>query len=371
MRAGAEFFTQPSGSAQRRYEAMRAYFVDEQPAARVADQFGYSTASVHQMATLLRSGRMRLFADARPGPKGPIKATGPLREKVMACAPAACRSPRSRAILASEGTPVSAQTVWKICDAEGMPRLRGDDATARGPASRLAPVKAAALGGWPAEPLDLHCDHAGLLLLAPAMTELGLHELIAGCGYPATTQLSAWHSIGTLLLAAATRIPRAHHIDKITDDAGLAFFLGLTALPKATHLSTYSYRVRRESSRRCSPASSAACAPSAWPPARKASTWTSTPSATTATTRSWKSTTCRPVPAHPLGAHLLRQRPRLQRDGLRQRRHHQDRAGPRDPRLRRLLAGRHRRRPRPAGLRLPAHHLQDAGRAQRPRASPG
>ena len=28
MRPGAEFFTEPSGSAQRRYEAMRAYFVD-------------------------------------------------------------------------------------------------------------------------------------------------------------------------------------------------------------------------------------------------------------------------------------------------------------------------------------------------------
>src|SRR5437016_14116587 len=84
MRSGAEFFTEPSGSAQRRYEAMRAYFVDEQPAERVADQFGYSTASVHQMATLLRSGRMRLFADARPGPKGPTKATGPLRERVLA-----------------------------------------------------------------------------------------------------------------------------------------------------------------------------------------------------------------------------------------------------------------------------------------------
>src|SRR5208282_2777441 len=107
---------------------------------------------------------------------------------------------------------------------------------------------AAALPGWPAEPLDLACDHAGLLLLAPAMTELGLHELISRAGYPATSRLSAWHSIGALLLAAATRVPRAHHIDRITDDAGLAFLLGLTALPKATHLSTSSYRARRESS---------------------------------------------------------------------------------------------------------------------------
>ena len=248
MRTGAEFFTEPSGPAQRRYEAMRAYFVDEQPAAAVADQFGYPTASVHQMATLLRSGRMRLFADARPGPKGPTKATGPVRERVLALRARRLSVTEIAAILTTEGTPVSAQTVWKICDAEGLPRLRGDDAAARGPAAQLAPVRAAALGGWPAGPADLPCDHAGLLLLAPAMTELGLHELISGTGYPSTSRLSAWHSVGTLLLAACDRVPRAHHIGKITDDEGLAFFLGLTALPKATHLSTYSYRARRESS---------------------------------------------------------------------------------------------------------------------------
>jgi hypothetical protein len=250
MRAGAEFFTEPSGSAQRRYEAMRAYFVDEQPAARVADQFGYSTASVHQMATLLRSGRMRLFADPRPGPKGPVKATGPLREKVMSLRARQLSVTEIARILTAGGTPVSAQTVWKICAAEGLPRLRGDnDAAARGPATQLAPVRAAALPGWPAGPADIPCDHAGLLLLAPAMTELHLHELITGCGYPATSKLSAWHSVATLLLAACARVPRPHHIDRITDDAGLAFFLGLTALPKATHLSTYSYRARRESSK--------------------------------------------------------------------------------------------------------------------------
>ena len=40
-----------------------------------------------------------------------------------------------------------------------------------------------------------------------------------------------------------------HHIDTRTDDAGLAMALGLTALPKATHLGWYSYRVRSQSNR--------------------------------------------------------------------------------------------------------------------------
>src|SRR6266487_4295368 len=84
MRQGGEYFTDPQGPARRRYEALRAYFVEEMPAAEVADRFGYSTASVHQMATLLRTGRLNLFTDPKPGPKGPRKATGELRARVLA-----------------------------------------------------------------------------------------------------------------------------------------------------------------------------------------------------------------------------------------------------------------------------------------------
>ena len=31
MRDGAQYFTAPASSAQRRYEALRAYFLDEMP----------------------------------------------------------------------------------------------------------------------------------------------------------------------------------------------------------------------------------------------------------------------------------------------------------------------------------------------------
>ena len=51
-------------------------------------------------------------------------------------------------------------------------------------------------------------------------------------------------------MAKCARRHRAHHIDALTDDAGLAHALGLTALPKATHVGTYSYRVRRESNQK-------------------------------------------------------------------------------------------------------------------------
>jgi transposase len=249
MRQGASYFLDPAGPSQRRYEALRAYFVEALPASEVADRFGYSTASVHQMATLLRTGKLHLFTDAKPGPKGPRKATGELRQQVLALRAAGHSVTEIAAALTAQGLPISAQTCWQILDAEGIPRLPRRDEGRRGPPARLDAVKAAKLPGWPERPLAVPCDHAGLLLLLPAMADLGLHALVRAAGYPSTRQLTAWQSIGTLLLAKCARRARIHHIGSLTDDAGLAFTLGLTALPKATHLGTYSWRVGRDANR--------------------------------------------------------------------------------------------------------------------------
>jgi len=158
MRAGAEYFIRPAGPSQRRYEALRAYFVDGMPASEVADRFGYSTASVHQMATLLRAGKMSLFTDPRPGPKGPRKAAGELRARVLALRAAGHSVTEIAATLTGQGMPVSAQTTWQILDAEGIPRLPRRDEGRRGPPARLQPVKAAKLPGWPEAPVPQDRD---------------------------------------------------------------------------------------------------------------------------------------------------------------------------------------------------------------------
>src|SRR5437667_1672770 len=83
MRSGGEYFTHPSEPAQRRYEALRAYFLDELSAAEVAAHFGYSPRVVHQMASELRAGKAKFFTTSRPGPKGPRK-TGRIRDRGLA-----------------------------------------------------------------------------------------------------------------------------------------------------------------------------------------------------------------------------------------------------------------------------------------------
>jgi hypothetical protein len=246
MRPGGEYFTEPREPAQRRYETLRSYFLEELSAAEAGARFGYAPAVVHQMASELRAGRGEFFASSKPGPKGPRK-TPRIRDRVLELRAQERSVTEIARALSAEGTPVSAQTVWSILQAEGLERLERRPARQHGaPPPRLEPVKARAIPAWPAG-LSLPCDHAGLFLLVPGIVELGLHELARSCGYPQTKVLSAWHSLGTLLLAKCARKARVSHTDALADDNALGLLLGLTALPKATHLTSYSYRVRRTS----------------------------------------------------------------------------------------------------------------------------
>ena len=156
-----------------------------------------------------------------------------------------CRGRRSVRLLACGRAPDGFRAArWQ----DGVLCLQQDRPAGRrgAPAPRLSPVKARATPLWPAAE-SIPCDHAGLFLLVPRIVELGLHELIGACKYPSTKELSAWHSLGSLLLAKCARTPRVSHAHALADDDALGLLLGLTALPKATHLTSYSYRVRRSS----------------------------------------------------------------------------------------------------------------------------
>ena len=249
------------------------------------------------MATLLRTGKLDPFAETKPGPKGPRKATGDVRNKVLALRAEDRRSPRSP----GRWPPRARRSRRRRCGRSSTtPDCPGWPAATKAPGSpaRLAPVKPATLRGWP-DATQIRCDHAGLLLLFPAMAQLGLSELVTQAGYPSTSAITAWQSIGTLLLAKCARRHRAHHIDALTDDAGLAFGLRLSALPKATHAGTYSYRVRRDSNTKLLTGIVKALRPLGMASGTRDSTSISTPSATTAPTPCWRNTTCRAARSAP------------------------------------------------------------------------
>ena len=148
MRPGGEYFLKPAEPTQRRYETLRAYFLDELSAAAAGERFGYSPQVVHQMASELRAGKAHFFAPSKPGPKGPRKRTR-IRDRVLALRAQDRSVTEIAQALVGEGTPVSAQTVWSILQAEGIERLERRAPSQRdAPPPRLSPVKARAIPHW-------------------------------------------------------------------------------------------------------------------------------------------------------------------------------------------------------------------------------
>lgn len=68
-RARSAFFLESAGVAQRRYEALRAYFVEGLPAAEVAGRFGYAPSTVVAMVRDFDGRREGFFVERRPGPR--------------------------------------------------------------------------------------------------------------------------------------------------------------------------------------------------------------------------------------------------------------------------------------------------------------
>jgi len=72
----SRFFLEPKQTYQRRYEALRAVFVDAEPIDQVAARFGYKSSALRSMASRLRADCRRgvtppffsrTVADAPPG----------------------------------------------------------------------------------------------------------------------------------------------------------------------------------------------------------------------------------------------------------------------------------------------------------------
>ena len=81
------FFLEPQQTFQRRYEALRALFVDDDPLERVAERFGYKPSALRSMASRLR-------ADCRRGVATPFFSPTAAGGPSGRCRPRTDRSPR-------------------------------------------------------------------------------------------------------------------------------------------------------------------------------------------------------------------------------------------------------------------------------------
>jgi len=247
-RPGHERFTQPAVAAQRRYEALRGYFVEDLSAAQIAERFGYTKASVQTLISQYRDADpAELFAVSRPGPKRQPKKDA-ARERVLALRRQRHGIEEIVAELARAGTPLSRTAVWEILREEGLSRMPKPPAPPEaGPKpERLTAPKVRVLSDqdWPSQG-SVQTQHAGLFLLVPELVALDLPGLVKAAGWPSTSQLPAIHSVLSLLALKLSGRRRRSHVQGVVHDPALGLFAGLNVLPKTWHLTTYSYRTKR------------------------------------------------------------------------------------------------------------------------------
>ena len=254
--AGAEFFTNPGQVNHRRYEALRAYFVDGLTYAQAGARFGYTRWAMVNLVREHRAGTLGLFAPTRkPGPPpGVTPAKDRARGRVIELRRQGLSTYEISARLAAERTPLNRTSVGQILTEEGFGRLlrhpNPEASTSPATAGRDTHLPRAGLLDFTTWPARAETRMAGLLLTIPDLLALDLPALTRRAGYPGTRVLPATSWLLSLLALKLTATRRVSHVDDLLlVDPAAALFAGLSTLPKKSALTDYSYRTSHEHQR--------------------------------------------------------------------------------------------------------------------------
>ena len=239
----ATFFTHPVHDWQRRYEALRASFVERLPAAVVADRFGYTPGYIRLLRHQLRHGKIEF---SEPMPEGKLtrrRVNAETRRKI-------CDGRRQRLsageiteLLLEDGVQISVSTVGRVLAEEGFPKLPRRTRLKIGRTVKGAEVpkrsEAVTL-----EHFDGHrfeSAGAGAFLFAPFLARFDIAKVVAAAGLPGTKVIPATSYLLSFLALKLLGTERYAHVGDHSFDPGLGLFAGLNVLPKCTAMSTYSY----------------------------------------------------------------------------------------------------------------------------------
>jgi len=252
-----EWFTVPEQINHRRYEALRAFFVDGLTHAQAAERFGYTRWTMVDLVRKFRRGELDLFTAAgRPGPPaGVAPAKDRARGRVIELRREGLSSYEISRRLATENTPLNRTGVAEILAEEGFGRLlrHPQPAASISPATTGRDTRLPRTGklDWDAWPARVETGKSGLLLAIPDLVGLDVPGLVAAAGYPGTTVVPPLSWVLALLALKLTRTRRVSHVDDLLlSDPAAALFAGLAVLPKKSALTDYSYRTTHAHQRR-------------------------------------------------------------------------------------------------------------------------
>jgi transposase len=239
LTAESRFFLEPASSAQRQYEALRAYFVEGLSSADVSSRFGYTSGSFRVLCHHFRRSKPDFFRELKHGPRSQPKKDA-ARELILGMRKQNLSIYDIESALKTQQTPLSTTAIWEILHEEGFARLpRRQDAerpaTLRPTAADVADRREFSLA-----PRRFSTQLGGLFLFLPWLVDGDLPGLVRQAGYPGSKMIPALRP-GSLLGLKLSSTERKSHVMDLVFDEGLALFAGLNVVPKTTYLDTYSH----------------------------------------------------------------------------------------------------------------------------------
>lgn len=238
-----QFFLEPSNSAQRQYEALRAFFLEEIPSAEAAKRFGYTPGSFRVLVHDFRHDPApQFFIPPQRGPDSAPK-SDPLRDRIITLRKQNFSIYNIRDLLREEGHALGTSTIAAILKEEGFSKLprRGDDERMEAP--RPLPADAAKVQLLNLKPRMLRTQFGGLFLFLPLLAKIPLEDILQKADFPGSKKIPADYAMRSLLALKLFGNSRHSHVMSYVFDEGLALWAGLNVIPKRAFLTEYSCRV--------------------------------------------------------------------------------------------------------------------------------
>jgi len=238
-----KFFLHPVHEWQRRYEALRASFVDRVPAKVVADRFGYSVSYINLLRHLFSNEKIDFSEPVPEGKTRRHRIDANTRDKICNWRENRLSAGEITQLLSEDGIEVSVRTIERILAEEGYPRLPRRTRLKLGMTVKGAQVPAVTqqirLADITQRPFE--SEAAGVFLFAPFIEKLNLAKVVQEAGLPGTKMIPALSYFMSFLALKLLGTERYAHITEHAFDPGPGLFAQLNVLPKCTTISTYSY----------------------------------------------------------------------------------------------------------------------------------
>lgn len=241
----AKRFLEPTTPAQKRYEALRARYVDGLSSAQVAERFGFSHGTVRNMCSeFVRNEDPDFFLPRPRKRKAARKEDESLKrkERILGLRKSGGLSIYDIVdVLKKEDISVSVAYVHGVLADAGIGKLARRSADERLDLVRTHKAAVADRRALDIGSRTFRTEFGGLFLFAHDLGRAGIDGMVENM--PGSAMIPAGCAFRSLLALKLWGIGRPSRITAETLDEGLGLFCGLNVIPKRSTLTEYSCRV--------------------------------------------------------------------------------------------------------------------------------